>query len=222
MSQLRKCVTKFQFVLHVVACNPVVDSGRLPFFSKSIPPFHLYSHPFIASNNKRGDRTGTNGEKKRQNSIYLSPIVTHRTYVDESTIHPLETRRKGEKGYNTGQAPRGPVNVHIQTRPAIFPEFLIFLEPPRPLKSPGELKMSTFQKNATDLFLAPEARLPCDLRRVPLSHFHRSLCRAISFGRFAPTKPNTMRGSKNGADKKKFFARNPRFGRPLPGLREQR
>lgn len=125
-----------------------------------------------------------------------------------------------------------------------FTNFLSLLEASWPRESPRESKMSTFQKNASDLFLArprlARRLFPCDLfhrfnlsplslslshfpyprRLYPRSHTSLSLCRAISFARFAPTKSRKLwEGMREGEGK--FFARNPRSDSPLPGPRDQ-
>lgn len=64
------------------------------------------------------------------------------------------------------------------------------------------------------------SHFPYPRRLYPRSHTSLSLCRAISFARFAPTKSRKLwEGMREGEGK--FFARNPRSDSPLPGPRDQ-
>lgn len=132
----------------------------------------------------------------------------------------LTPRRRFNLWFNASKKEEGKKRKDLRGCPVFriegwrfFTNFLSVLFSCWPRESPRESKMSTFQKNASDLFLARPRRLllPCDLfhrfnlslslslsfslysshsRLYPRSHI--SLCRAISFARFAPTKSRKL------------------------------
>lgn len=140
----------------------------------------------------------------------------------------------------------GCVNVHIQNRGlAIFHEFLIssrgvlaarvaqgienvdvskerewpVSRATKACKAPLPLwSLPSFQPFSSLSFSL--SHFPYPRRLYPRSHTSLSLCRAISFARFAPTKSRKLwEGMREGEGK--FFARNPRSDSPLPGPRDQ-
>lgn len=173
-------------------------------------------------------------------------LLLHCYSRHDDVVQPLVRVKRGERRWKKkgrgGDDPRGCVNVHIQNRGlAIFHEFLI--------SSRGVLAARVAQgienvdvskerewpvSRATEACWAPPPlwSLPSFQPFSSLSLFtfptfvflyprsHTSLCRAISFGRFAPTKSRKLwEGMREGEGK--FFARNPRSDSPLPGPRDQ-
>lgn len=240
LTVLRKCVPlNFRIFHHTVA----------RFFRWYFPPYKTTKTPFPSPfpslirftrwMTKKGElKKNGNGEWKRKRHIYASNRVIlptphcHSRHDDGSTFGSTRVKKekvKKERIFGDVQ--------YSESRVGDFSR-ISYLFSCWPRESPRESKMSTFQKNASDLFLARPRRLllPCDLfhrfnlslslsfslysshsRLYPRSHI--SLCRAISFARFAPTKSRKLWEGMRGGEGK-FFARKPRPDSPLPGPRE--
>lgn len=149
-----------------------------------------------------------------------------------SALSPFDLSNRVKRGMKKERGRRwsSGMRQRIQNRGLAIFRTKIFLSLLSSGESPGESKMSTFfQKNASDLFLAPRLpRLPCDLlfhrfiASLSLSLFSLSLSLSSPFVaqfhliRSAPTKSSKTR--RRGEGEGKFFARNPK---PLPGPRDQ-